>query len=643
MTLYTYGGTPSDVLTTAGGEALPDCPVTLRVAGGGGEVTGGVFEADGTTPIDVLLSNGAGTASPGALRTFLVADVPAIEYEYPDAAGRVVRRYRAARERVAGERVAGGGAARDRVAAGHGTEQAGVGPLTTPVDLSGQRVFNPMLFGALGDGVADDTAAVQAALDAAYEAGGGIVLFPPGGTYNVFTFVVCRANTTVVAHGATIRSIHATTGCFRNFYGDDSFPAYAGHSHIRVYGGTWDGNAYRAADGSGVVTGTTNIMTFIHCSDILVKDAVFRDCSGAHGIEVNAVSGCRIVDCRFEGFVDNTPDGSRRTSEAVQLDIAKSGSSAIGEFDGTACRDIQITGCWFGPSARLGDWGRAVGTHAAVAGSYFDRITVRDCEITGAYDTGILALYWRDSVISGNRISGTGGAGIRAATAAAPPQRCGALTISDNIVEGPGTDAGIRVAGLANALWSDVIVRGNTVRGGGGYGVRTDYATGTVIEGNRTTGTGGGGILAQRSDRVTVTGNSVTAAGSNGINIAGCAGAVVANNLVDGTAANHGIMVGAATAPGGNATVSGNTIRAASSAGIRLTSPGCLVTANQVRRDGGTTVNGVSAAASATGCVIAGNDLTGNGWTAAAALAVTDAAPALDWSGSTVSPGHNLV
>ncbi|MFD7319419.1 right-handed parallel beta-helix repeat-containing protein, partial [Streptomyces sp. NPDC059883] len=511
------------------------------------------------------------------------------------------------------------------------------------VDQRAQRVFDVHAFGAKGDGVTNDIAAIQAALDAAYTAGGGTVVFQAGRTYNVTTFMVCKANTTVIAYGATIRSVNATTGCFRNFYGNDSFAAYTGHSNITVLGGLWDGNGYKAADGSGVVTATTNIMTFIHCANIIVKDAIFRDCSGSHGLEVNAVSGARITDCRFEGFVDNTADQSRLTSEALEIDVAKSGSSAIGDMDGTTCADVSVTNCWFGPSARLGNWGRAVGSHSIVTGSFYDRITVRDCEITGAYEVGIRALYWRDSVISGNRISGTGSAGIYAPTDSAAAQTSRDLTITDNIISGSGADAGIRIAGLANAPWSEVVIRGNTVRAATGYGVRADYATGAVIEGNRCTATSLGGILAQESNRANVSGNSLSSAGSNAINIAGCSSAVVANNLIDGTTTNHGIVVGASTSAGGNVNVSGNMIRAAASAGIRLSSPGCLITGNMIRKDGGATVNGVSMTATATGCVIAGNDMTGNAWTAATALVLSTAAPVLDWAGGTTSPGHNRI
>src|SRR5262249_35386981 len=51
----------------------------------------------------------------------------------------------------------------------------------------GGRVFSVRGFGARGDGVADDTAAIQAAINAAPD--GSTISFPSG-TYNVANFVV---------------------------------------------------------------------------------------------------------------------------------------------------------------------------------------------------------------------------------------------------------------------------------------------------------------------------------------------------------------------------------------------------------------------------------------------------------------------
>ncbi|MCP5006511.1 MAG: hypothetical protein GY941_21615 [Planctomycetes bacterium] len=62
---------------------------------------------------------------------------------------------------------------------------------TTMATLQGMPVFNVKntTYGATGDGITDDTAAIQAAIDAAESAGGGTVFFPAG------TYMVAKSTT----------------------------------------------------------------------------------------------------------------------------------------------------------------------------------------------------------------------------------------------------------------------------------------------------------------------------------------------------------------------------------------------------------------------------------------------------------------
>jgi hypothetical protein len=83
------------------------------------------------------------------------------------------------------------------------TDQGPVGGVNGPT-------FDVKAFGAIGDGVADDTAAIQAAIDAAFNAGGGVVFVPRGrylvsprlhpDTTSVAACLVMKAN--VELHGA---------------------------------------------------------------------------------------------------------------------------------------------------------------------------------------------------------------------------------------------------------------------------------------------------------------------------------------------------------------------------------------------------------------------------------------------------------
>ncbi|MFC9429242.1 right-handed parallel beta-helix repeat-containing protein [Streptomyces sp. NPDC056987] len=700
MALYTYGGTPSDVLTTTTGDVVPDRAVNIRSAGTGELITA-IYEADGVTPIGTLRSNPASSSAPGAIRTFKIDGITAIEYEHLDAGGQPVRWYQAAREAATGalEQIEGkfdktggtltgkaqvsvataatvalasfvtgdtfdrwrltadgkqawgpGNAARDVT-----LERTGPGVLSVSgtlkadqIDLSGQRVYNALAYGAKGTGVVDDAASIQAALDAAYAAGGGIVLLPGGYTYGVGTFLVVKAKTTVWAYGATIRSIHANRGVLRNFMPEDSFTAFNGHSRIAIYGGIWDGNASNGA-GSGLVTGTTNIACFIHCRDITVRDAVFLDTSSAHALEYNAVDGGRVLNCRFEGFRDNSGDGSRLSSEAIQIDIAKSGSSSIPAYDGTPCKNIVISGCWFGPSARLGAFGRAIGSHADVAGQYFENITVRDNVVEGALEVGIQGWCWRRAVISGNIIRGTANSGIYVSVPSpGTVYSAYGITISDNIIEGAQADSGIRVLGYDTAPITDVVISGNTVRGAAGTtanGIQAQGTPGAVIAANTIDGVQSTGIFPQYSDGVSLTGNTIRGASSNAVNVAGCTAASVTDNVIDTTGSNHGIVIGGGTdgRSGPSALVAGNRVRAAASAGIRVSQAGCHITGNKVIKGSGSTANGVSLTGTATDCTITDNDLSGNGWTTAAAIVTSTAAPVTGPGSMTALPGNNFV
>ncbi|MFE0533842.1 right-handed parallel beta-helix repeat-containing protein [Streptomyces nigra] len=652
MALFTYGGTPADVLMTETGDVVPDYPLIVRRAGTGERVTA-LYEIDGTTPISELRSNPASSPQPGAIRPFKIDDVQAIDYEYLDADSNPVRWYQAGREVATGAleaaeaALAEAGGKLDLVEGGtvEGPttfEQ----PLTAPnlVDLVGARWFT--VTGPF-DGTAADRAKIQAQLDAARDTGGGVVYVPPGRTYGIDTFLVIYDNTTLIAYGATFKAI-GNSGILRNFRSDETFSGYSGHSHITLLGGTYDGNA---ADGTtGSVTSETDVINFVHGSDITVRDVTVLNTSTAHALEFNSIDGGRAINCQFYGFRDNSASGTRGFSEAVQIDMSRNGSSSIGQFDNTPAKNIRIEGCRFGASSRLGNFGRAIGSHTLTSGVVYDNVKVLDCTIEGATQDGIYAYGWSRSLIRGNTIRNTGYSSIRYAIPdpATTPTSPFGVTIRGNVCEGAASDSGIRVVGAAAYRIPQVSIIGNTIKGITGNAIHAEYCAAPNVGKNTIDTTSGTGLYGHYSDGVNFTANTLRNTGSNALNVSGSVGAVVASNTVDTTGSNFGVFIGQGadgTTNSTDALVVGNHITAAASAGIRFSTNAarCTAASNKVRKGSGTTANGFSLAASATGCALLGNDLGGNGWSAATALSVSTAAPVTGPGGMQAIPGSNLV
>ncbi|MEU1194916.1 right-handed parallel beta-helix repeat-containing protein [Streptomyces sp. NPDC005813] len=528
------------------------------------------------------------------------------------------------------------------------SENDGVAPAEETGDIVSYAEANLFwVTGASGDGVTDDLIPIQATLDRAHAAGGGTVIIPAGRTYGVSTFLVVYDNTVISAYGATIKAI-GNSGLLRNFLGSETFAVYGGHSHITVLGGTWDGNAYNGVDGS--VTSETDVMNFVHGQDITVRDVTILNTSTAHALEFNSSDHCRAINCTFLGYADNSVGSVRQFSEAVQIDMSKSGSSSIGLFDNTPARNIRVQGCRFGASSRCGNFGRAVGSHTVTAGVTYDNIHISDCRIEGTIEAGIYGYGWRRAVIANNIITSTGDAGIHVtlpdpATTSISPHT---LEITGNTVESAGDDSGIRVISYAAYKYPGVNIADNTIRSITGNGIHAEHCQAPTITGNRVETTSSTAIYAHYSDGSNIAANTVRAAGSNALNVSGSVGVNVTGNFVDTTSTNFGVFVGQGadgTTNSTQASVSGNLIIAAASAGIRLSTnaTGCLVTANKVRKGSGTTANGITLAASATDAQLLGNDFTGNSWSAATAMSVSTAAPITGPGGMQALPGSNAV
>lgn len=184
---------------------------------------------------------------------------------------------------------------------------------------------------------------------------------------------------------------------------------YNGYHDITINGGTFDGNGTAAAAANA---GSSSMLRFGHGSNLTFNNVTFKNIYDNHHIEFAACKGITIKNCVFEGFVPKkgktgTKAVNYANNEALQFDIMhnKSHFTKYPYYDDTPCKDIIVDGCTFT------NLQRGLGTHSAVAGSYFTNISFTNNTFTNISGYAITATNFKNAVIKGNNISDCG-AGI---------------------------------------------------------------------------------------------------------------------------------------------------------------------------------------------------------------------------------------
>lgn len=525
----------------------------------------------------------------------------------------------------------------------------------------------PQQFGAVGDGVTNDTAAFEAALVALGEAGGGTLMVPPR-TYVLATTAAIVLNVdkiTVEAYGATFtRFEDATRAMFvSNTRGTPDYGSGVRSLH-------WRGGRFL-----GDLGAQRYISPFAlhHAQDVSFEDVTFEGCEagGSHIFDMGGCDKVRIRRCTFLGTEDRGDDSN--VSEAIQLDASYkntlTGGTLDAGFSGLFTRDVVVEDCKFLPYVDahgvLWPAPTPMGAHFVVEGKYYEHVRFvnnyvqdpRQCPIpensndsSFTYQRGVvhfpcvkhLTVERNEFVMtvanrptrvitvhgkgSGVLASNDPGTDTKASGTWAVPSAPADIVIRDNTITG----FGLGVTGTEQEV---IVVRG--VDGGNGA------ITGVTVNGNRIYDsyspsaathaktiwldnvTGGDasdnrvvncyeGVRVERSSDVTVRGNKLRTAHNKPLHVVNSAVVAVTGNTVNGYGSTCHIESGAY-----DVTFTGNVITTPIDGflGQALTLTGdvqrALATGNTINGTAAATVGAVSVNSGLVDSVVTGNLIRG--------------------------------
>ncbi|MFE4420452.1 glycosyl hydrolase family 28-related protein [Streptomyces sp. NPDC056817] len=195
--------------------------------------------------------------------------------------------------------------------------------------------LNVKTYGAAGDGTADDTAAIQAAINAAAS---GSVVYLPAGTYKLTAALVLPSNVTLQGAGATFSILKQTSNSANVLNATDV--QYLTISSLGITG-----------PGSGTGSGIRLTVASNPCTPYLAMEDITIRSMGAHGVslELPIVSTMRriiVESCGGWGFdLFGQTTGGQPPGTSVALDACYANACRSGGFNLYKLAYCTLTGC----------------------------------------------------------------------------------------------------------------------------------------------------------------------------------------------------------------------------------------------------------------------------------------------------------